>query len=207
MTESVKEARRYFEESLRATGREGVEDVIAMLGELGFFEAPASTSFHLNCEGGLVQHSVNVCREALALREAQLRLNPEAADMFPEDSVVIASLLHDVCKANVYVKQLKSRKTVDGSWEKYVGYGVDYSGLPVGHGEKSVIRLLQWGLDLTDDEILAIRWHMQAWDLAFQSAEMKANLNAAKERCPLIALVSAADGLASFILEKRDIRE
>ena len=68
MTESVKEARRYFEESLRATGREGVEDVIAMLGELGFFEAPASTSFHLNCEGGLVQHSVNVCREAVSPR-------------------------------------------------------------------------------------------------------------------------------------------
>lgn len=197
-------ARQYFEQMLRSTGREGVEDVIVELDDLGFFEAPASTAFHLNVRGGLVQHSVNVCKEALVLREAQVGLNSEIADRLPKESVIIASLLHDVCKAEVYVPEIKSRKTIDGSWEKYRGYSVDYSGLPVGHGEKSVIRLLRWGFPLTDDELIAIRWHMQAWDLPFQSPEMKSNLNTAKENCPLLSLISAADGLASFLLEERN---
>ena len=49
--------------------------------------------------------------------------------------------------------------------------------------------------------MLAIRWHMTAWELAFQSAEAKSNLNAAKEQCPLLAVLQAADGLASALLE------
>ena len=42
---------------------------------------------------------------------------------------------------------------------------MDYFDLPVGHGEKSVIMLLRWGLRMTDDEILAIRWHMDPGSL------------------------------------------
>jgi hypothetical protein len=194
--------RRYFEESLRSTGRKGIDAVIANLDRLGFFSAPASTIFHLNCEGGLLRHSVNVCREALALREKQIELSPGTENLLPVDSVLIASLLHDICKAEIYVPEEKNRKNERGYWEKYMGYGVDYSDFPVGHGEKSVIRLLQWGLEMTDEEILAIRWHMQAWDLPFQSPEIKNNLNAAKARTPLVALITAADGLASFILER-----
>jgi hypothetical protein len=63
--------------------------------------------------------------------------------------------------------------------------------------------LLSLGFALTRDEMLAIRWHMAAWELAFQSAEAKANLNAAKEQCPLLAVLQAADGLASALLEKK----
>ena len=54
-----------FIELLRSTNRDGVEDCIVDLQELGFFEAPASTKFHLNEEGGLVQHSLNLCHVAL----------------------------------------------------------------------------------------------------------------------------------------------
>jgi hypothetical protein len=43
---------------------------------------------------------------------------------------------------------------------------------------------------------------MTAWGLAFQSPEMKGNLNAARERCPLLALIQAADGLAANLLER-----
>ena len=44
-----------------------MEVVIENLEELGFFEAPASTKFHLNVEGGLMEHSWNVCNTALML--------------------------------------------------------------------------------------------------------------------------------------------
>jgi hypothetical protein len=42
---------------------------------------------------------------------------------------------------------------------------------------------------------------MTAWDLPFQSPEMKANLYMAKEKTPLCSIVQAADGLASNLLE------
>ena len=87
--------------------------------------------------------------------------------------------------------------------ETYDTYTTNYSDFPVGHGEKSVIRLLQLGLQLTDDEIQAIRWHMTAWELPFQSGEAKSYLNAAKNKCQLLTIIQTADGLASAILETK----
>lgn len=186
---------------LRSTGRRGVETVITNLEELGFFEAPASTIFHLNQPGGLLQHSLNVYDEAVKIAGQQIEFRPECADKLSQDSVTIVSLLHDVCKAEIYKEAQKWRKDSEGRWETYNTYEVDYSSLPLGHGEKSVIRLLQWGLELSDDEMVAIRWHMGPWDLAFQSSEAKSNINAAKNKTPLCAVLSAADGLASSVLE------
>jgi len=191
-----------FIELLRSTGREGVNEVIDELESLGFFEAPASTRFHLNCEGGLLEHSLNVCDTALAVREVMIAKDESLRDLLPKDSVIIASLLHDTCKADIYKRVMKKRKNAFGVWEDVPGYDVDYSNFPMGHGEKSVIVLLCCGLALTDDEMMAIRWHMTAWDLAFQSPEMKGNLNQAKEICPLLTLIQAADGLASNMLER-----
>jgi len=57
------------------------------------------------------------------------------------------------------------------------------------------------GLELTDDEIMAIFWHMSAWDLPFQSAEHNKCISAAKTRCPPLVVVQCADELASGILE------
>ena len=190
-----------FKERLLSTKRDGMETVIKHLDRLGFFVAPASTKFHLNVKGGLMQHSWNVCNTALMLREQMIAMNPDLAGKLPKESVVLASLLHDVCKSNIYKDTLLNRKNDQGFWEKVPGYEVDYSSLPLGHGEKSVIMLLTLGLKLTKDEMLAIRWHMTAWDLAFQSPEQKANLQKAREIAPLCAIVQAADGLASALLE------
>lgn len=187
---------------LRATGRTGVENVITKLSELGFFEAPASTVFHLNYEGGLLQHSLNVYDEAMVITRQQIEFRPEMAEKLPLESVTVAALLHDVCKAEIYKEALKWRKDNEGKWESYNSYEVDYSSLPLGHGEKSVIRLLQWGMELTEEEMLAIRWHMGPWELAFQSNDAKGNSNAAKNKTPLCSVIGAADGLATFVLER-----
>ena len=151
---------------LLQTGRQGVEKVIENLDKLGFFEAPASTRFHLSVKGGLVEHSVSVCRTAVKLRELAIAEKPELEARLPLESVMLAALLHDVCKAEI-----------------------------------SVIRLLQWGINLTMDEILAIRWHMNAWDLPFQSYEAMGNINAAKDKCPLLTILQAADMMSSMIYE------
>ena len=190
-----------FIEKLLSTGREGMENVIKHLDRLGFFTAPASTKFHLNVKGGLMQHSWNVCNTALMLREQMIQMKSELADMLPVESVIIASLLHDVCKSNIYKDAILNRKNDQGYWEKVPGYEVDYSSLPLGHGEKSVIMLLTLGLKLTKDEMLAIRWHMTAWELAFQSPEQKSNLQIARDTSPLRTIIQAADGLSSSLLE------
>ena len=192
---------------LKSTKRENMDFVVAKLEELGFFEAPASTKFHLSEVGGLARHSFNVCEVALMLREQMIKINPLLSEHLPKESVIIVSLLHDTCKADVYKKAVKKRKNQYGIWEEYDGYEVDYSGFPLGHGEKSVIVVLRMGLALTDMEIMAMRWHMNAWNLPFQSPDIKGNFNAAKEICPLCSLLQAADNLAANILELNEFRD
>ena len=193
--------KREFIELLLSTGREGMSNVIVELGKLGFFEAPASAHFHLDRPGGLLEHSLNVYKVAKELRAAVIRMRPELDSALTMDSLIIAALLHDVCKTDVYRPTVTYRRNDEGKWDKLPCYDVDYSGLPLGHGEKSVIMLQMWGLKLTLDEILAIRWHMGAWDLAFQSAEQKANLNVVKAQAPLCTIIRTADELASTLLE------
>ncbi|KLU66331.1 hypothetical protein DEAC_c17300 [Desulfosporosinus acididurans] len=71
--------------------------------------------------------------------------------------------------------------------------------LPLGHGEKSV-SILQDFIKLTDNEKLAIRWHMGAWDLSDYSGRW--SFNNANKLTPLVALLTTADFEASNILEK-----
>ncbi|MCQ2229524.1 MAG: HD family phosphohydrolase [Bacteroidales bacterium] len=189
---------------LHSTDRDDIDYVIEDIEKLGFFEAPASTRFHLNYEGGLCEHSVNVCRVALRMREQMIEMTPDIEPMLPKDSVIIASLLHDVCKADIYKPAVKKQKNAFGVYEDVPGYDVDYSNFPLGHGEKSVIVILRCGFDLTDEEIMAIRWHMSAWDLPFQSAELKNCINTARDKCPLCSLIQAADTLAANIIERAE---
>ena len=188
-------------ELLKATERDRIDKVIDYLeNKSDYFTAPASTAFHGNYEGALAEHSLNVYNVAMRVKAAMVEMKPELADRIPDESIAIVALLHDLCKTNVYKIEKKNRK-INGVWVETDAYGVDYSKFPLGHGEKSVIMLLSLGFALTRDEMMAIRWHMAAWELAFQSAEAKSNLNAAKEQCPLLAVLQAADGLASSLLE------
>lgn len=192
-----------FIEILSGTGRKGMDEVLSKLEELGFYDAPTSTKFHLSCRGGLLEHSLNVYDAAMMLREQAVKMIPKLDSQLPMDSVAICSLLHDACKTDIYKEAILNRKNSEGYWEKYPGYTTDYeTGLPLGHGEKSVIMLLSWGLELKPEEMLAIRWHMTAWDLPMQSLEHKQSLNAAKEKTPLVSLVQLADGFAAGLLER-----
>lgn len=190
-----------FNALLRQVNREGTDYLIEDLENLGFYDAPASTRFHLDSDGGLVVHSLNTCKAGLFLREKMIAMKPELKGLLLEDSVIVATLLHDVCKADVYKKVVKRRKDQFGNWKDVKGYDVDYSNFPMGHGEKSAIVVLRSGFDIHDDELLAIRWHMTAWDLAFQNPEARNNINTARNKYPLCSLVNLADGIAANLLE------
>jgi hypothetical protein len=139
---------------------------------------------------------------AMALRESIVKMRPDMESQLPLDSIAISTLLHDVCKADIYRTVQRARKNEIGIYEKFEEYTVDYSKFPVGHGEKSVIMLLRSGLDLEDEEIFAIRWHMGAWELAQQSIEQERSYRTAQQRSPLVALVHSADTLSAQILER-----
>lgn len=202
MKVDIKANKEEFLELLRSTKRDGIEDVITDLEELGFFSAPASAGHHLNVEGGLVLHSINTCKAALAIWEGMKPLEPSLATEVKRDSIIIASLLHDVCKSDIYKRSIKKRKNALGQWEDCEGYKVSYKDFPMGHGEKSVILLLCSGLDLSDDEMLAIRWHMGAWGINMNSYEDERCYDTARALYPLVSIVQTADGLAAAILER-----
>jgi hypothetical protein len=86
--------------------------------------------------------------------------------------------------------------------EMKVAYSVDDQ-LPLGHGEKSVF-MLQRFIPLTDEEALAIRWHMTAFDpsIHFNYPNGYAFKKAA-EMSPLVTLLFTADYEASNIIERK----
>ena len=198
----IKANRERFIQILRNTNRENMDYVIEDLDSWGFFDAPASARNHFNFPGGLALHSLNVYDMAMAVRSAIIPLRPDMEKALNPDSIAIAALLHDVCKTDIYRKTRRKQRNEIGVWEEIEGYEVDYSNLPVGHGEKSVIMLLRSGLDLEDEEIFAIRWHMGPWDLPAQSIEMDKSYRKAHDRSPLVALIHTADTLAAQILER-----
>lgn len=152
--------------------REGAEELLEwMERETDFFTAPASTKHHLAYPSGLVEHSVNVFRE---LRKVVIDNEPTM------EAVAICALLHDLCKANYYAGE-------------YPDYTVKDQ-VPMGHGEKSVYLVMK-RMELTDDEALAIRWHMGAYDDAFRGGSRA--LNAAMERTPLVLELHYADMIAT----------
>ena len=57
----MEDKKKEFIDLLKSTNREGIENLINWLeNESDFFTSPASTKYHLNYEGGLLEHSLNV---------------------------------------------------------------------------------------------------------------------------------------------------
>ena len=181
----MKELKNKFSELLRRSNKPGIEKVLPELESIGFFEAPASRKDHLAYPGGLLQHSLNVHNVAMILYNQLRALKPDLE--IQEESIIITSLLHDICKADRY------SMTDAGTYVKNYKF-------PIGHGEKSLIMLLKWGLELTNDEMLAIRWHMGGWHVP-NNEEQQTDYVHAVESCPLVTLIHTADTLASKIVE------
>lgn len=180
---------------LYSTNRTNIENVIRDIDEKGFFSAPASSFNHLSEEGGLLKHSLNVYDIALKLKTLFCSINPSCEEELQDDSIIICSLLHDICKSNLYYNCQKNVKTNNG-WQEVNAYDCDYNKFPFGHGEKSVVMILQNGVSLSEDEMLAIRYHMGAFKLLVSDKESLQQYNAAFNK-PLVLLIHLADMIAS----------
>ena len=202
-----------FEQLLGSINRDGIDKLVHYIQKgTDFYKAPASTRFHLACEGGLLQHSLNVYDCLIAKRESPIW--KDILKDIPDESLILVSLLHDLCKANFYTEGSKNQKTYDQEkvaaaeswqrkhdsqgdfiWETIKSYQIDDQ-LPLGHGEKSVM-LIQCYIRLTMQEVMAIRWHM-----GFSEAKENWNtLGQAMEKYPIVLAIHEADLEASKILE------
>ena len=183
---------------LAGVDRSGMDKVIDYLNKSDFFTAPASTRYHGNFEGGLAEHSYNVY-QLFKLKNEQYNLK------LPEETVIIAALLHDFCKTDFYKKGIKNVK--QGKKINYRGQEVDNwvekevweveDSYPIGHGEKSVI-LLQQLIPLTFEEIMLIRWHMGG----FEAKENAMTMYNAYKMFPACVALHSADMEASYLLEE-----
>ena len=175
--------------------REGADKLLEYLlsPQSDFFTAPASARFHLSEVGGLVTHSVNVY-EALKGYLDSKRAKETYGFNYSDESIAIVSLLHDLCKVNVYKKGFRNVKDEKGAWQRVDSFEYDDK-LPYGHGEKSVYIITGY-MKLTREEAFAIRYHM-----GYSSTEDVRNVSLAFEMFPLAFALSTADSEATYYIE------
>lgn len=181
------EFHRIYEQHIQ---REGADRLLHWMEGTDFFEAPASTKYHCACEGGLVQHSVNVYR---VLRDKYFEEGKDS-----EESFAICGLLHDLCKAGFYTVSTRNVKNEQGQWEKVPYYTVE-DNFPYGHGEKSVF-LIERFLKLKPAEAMAIRWHMGGFDDSVKAGNFALSL--AFEKYDLCVKMHLADLEATYLVER-----
>lgn len=135
-------------------------DLLDWLISQGFFMKPAAISHHGNYTGGLFDHSLAVMEDLVEMTE---KLNIEWTR--PE-SPYIVGMFHDVTKLDDYCDKNAMDTVVMGTGSP-ISKNPDWIHNPdrmmKGHGDKSVMLLSQF-INLTEEEMLCIRFHMGAYE-------------------------------------------
>ena len=199
-----------FEAEMARVKRPGVDKLMDYIRKSDFYTAPASTKFHLSCESGLLQHSLNVLDALRGLLDEN-QVNEDGTEMWfyivaghpviqiSDESLIIIALLHDICKTYFYstsTRNVKNEKT--GKWEKVPFYTVNDL-MTLGHGPKSAMLVKNY-IKLTSEEMYAIWWHMGFTD---QNTDTL-SLTAAIQKYPIIWALHTADMMASSFMEDKD---
>ena len=145
---------RYEVLKSKVTKRKNEFDTFINMLEKGssWLTSPASTKYHLNKEGGLLEHSVGVTETLLKFRET-------LAPAISEESCVIVGLLHDVGKIGMPGKPRYLKN--DNQWEiekRNMKYKINpdevYMNLPT----RSLYLIAKY-VSLSDSEAQAILYH------------------------------------------------
>lgn len=175
-----------YKELLLGVGRQNMPRLIQWLESTDFFKAPASSKieFHGCYEGGLLNHHLNVL-DLFRKRVNEFGIN------ISNESIIICSLLHDVCKANLY----------HGSGQSFT---YDPVLIKEGHAKKS-LKLIKQFLELSKQEENIIAYHMGFWQTyevwASSGEYSKDNLITAIREDPAVLLFHHCDDEAGKFLE------
>ena len=155
--------------------------------------SPASTRFHLNREGGLLEHSVGVTETFLRLRET-------LAPQISEESCVIVGLLHDVGKIGMPGKPRYLKN--DNKWEiekRNMTYKINPDEVYMGLAARSLYLIAKY-IPLSDSEAQAILYH--------DGQYVEGNKEVAHHEMPLTLLAHIADLWTATVYEEgRKIEE
>ena len=148
---SMSEVKEKIIKLLESTNRNGIGGMIMELIRTGFFESPASTRFHGSYYGGLAKHSLLVHGHVVEFVE---RYEPDKKVNYGQmplkidpNNLIIACLLHDVCKCGAYV-----RTKADDGW-------TNNRDKEKGHAKLSIKRIENF-IKLEKIEKMMITFHM-----------------------------------------------
>ena len=164
-----------------------------------FWVAPASTRFHGNFKCGLSLHTLMVTKQALTFAKPVLENfftspNGESYNLTAKD-IFISCLAHDFCKTNFYGVEYRNTKDINGNWIKMPFYKTRNDKRNLGHGNESVLMLLQIIPSYINNRMVleAISRHMGFSDL---SDSEKFNYSNFLQN-PLVVLLQLADETAA----------
>ena len=175
MMENDKKMQEGFLKLAEKTGFVVDDSFMNWLVNMGFFIKPASISFHGQQSGDLFRHSFAVADVLIDMTE-KFDIEWER-----QQSPFIVGMFHDVCKMDDYMDENASDIVMMGTGSpvsKNPKWVKNPEKLLKGHGDKSVMMLSQW-INLTEEEMLCIRYHMgayqtdewQEWDRAIRKYE------------------------------------
>lgn len=141
-----------------------------------YFKAPASKLHHLNVEGGLCKHSINVC-DVMAMMAMTMGIKVNNSD------VILAGLFHDIEKAYVFSSLKKN--------------GLSHSELAV---------KVCANLGFSEEIQRAVRWHEGLYTQSLSRLSQKEMIEVINSvnKGPLPVLLHLADMLTSQITEREE---
>lgn len=173
-----------------------IKHILEWLRSTDFYTAPASTKYHDACYAGLLTHTLEAYIQLEGLRQV-----PKFKSVVEDQwwSAVFVILVHDWCKIGRYEQYWKNVKDENtNEWVQVSAYR--YKEDPVarlGHGTQSLVMIMQLCnnkyTSLSIDEMSAIRWHMDNWDVTKYEAE---DLYQCDINIPMVRMVQFADQLA-----------
>lgn len=180
-----------FIKLLLATKIVGMDSLVEIMDEYGFFTAPCSTKHHLCKPGGLLEHSMNVFEMLTKLNEAT-GANIDYTDM------VVCGLLHDLGKMGDYGKPNYVENVLKTGVSKAQPYKSNPDLIYEEHEIRSVI-IASRCIKLTEEQTTAILHHNGLFgklDAAYGNNNYSYS--------PLCFLLHTADMYCSRFTEKGD---
>ena len=186
-----------FEFLLQKVNRNGIELLLHDLPTKGmsFYDCPASTKYHGCQPGGLLIHSLQVY-------EVFEELVKQYCLKITEESIIVVSLLHDLCKWNQYEPNLYKVPYQGNPAGSFKADHYSFNDLlPLGHSIKSLM-VIQKYITLTEQEQLLIRWHMGPFDKEYFDVQNKLH-----ENYPECIWFHCADQMATLLEEKEGMKK
>ena len=147
----------------RYVTRDGIENLIEWLEHTDIKYAPASSRYGMSCDGGLIQHSLNVFHRLID----NFNQVCKGTDWpYPQEYIVVVALLHEISKVGLYNKVLKNIMGEDGKWRtepQYVVKPINERFIYASNEENTIYKISKF-INLNYEEELAIRWCKPAQD-------------------------------------------